>query len=150
MPPITPTTSVDPTVMTNNWSAGLQSPTNQQKLVYKYLHPKRLFNADPAGAQVAWQQGISRALAVNKYQTGLQAADPNAAATNMTQFGGANWSQAGTSKKYKYAAVAPALASAINAVLATVASMPSGRGANNKARMNAWFDGMSAYYGKIK
>lgn len=148
--PITPTTTVDPTVMTNNWASGLQSPTNQQKLVYKYTHPRKAFNADPAGAQTAWLQGIQRAQSVNKYQTGLAAADVNKAGDNMAAFGGANWSNAGTSKKYKFAAVAPALAQAINSTLATVSQMPKGRGGNNKARMNAWFDGMSAFYGKIK
>ena len=149
MPPITPTLQVDPTVMTNNWSAGLQSPTNQQKLIAKYLAPKRLFNADPAGAQQSWSTGVSRALAAGKYATGMQNANTNQAATNMQQYGGANWSTAGTSKKYKYAAKAAALAGAINNVLATVSAMPKGRGPNNQARMNAWFTGMSAYYGKI-
>jgi hypothetical protein len=135
--------------MTNNWSAGLQSPTNQQKLIAKYLKPKRLFNADPAGSQQSWSTGVSRALAAGKYATGMQNANTDQAATNMQQYGGANWSTAGTSKKYKYAAKAQALASAINNVLATVSAMPKGRGPNNQARMNAWFTGMSAYYGKI-
>ncbi len=147
--PITPTLSVDPTVMTNNWSNGLSSPTHQQKLVYKYTHPKKLFNADPAGAQQAYQSGVTRAIAANKYQTGLANADPNVAATNMTNYGAANWGQAGTNKKYKYAAKSANLANAINSVQATVSSMPKGRGANNIARMNAWAQGMAAYYGKI-
>jgi hypothetical protein len=147
--PITPTLTVDPTVMTNNWSAGLANPTNQQKLVYKYTHPKKLFNADPAGAQVAYQAGVTRAIAANKYQHGLANADPNVAATNMTNYGAANWGQSGTNKKYKYQAKAANLANAINAVQSTVSSMPKGRGANNIARMNAWAQGMAAYYGKI-
>lgn len=150
MPPITPTLQVNPTNMTNNWSAGLQNPTNQQKLVNKYNNPKVAFNANPQQSQQAWQVGVTRAIAANKYATGMAAADLNQASANMTQYGGANWSQAGSSKKYKYAAVAPALASAINSVMATVAAMPKGRGANNQARMNAWFNGMSAFYGKIK
>lgn len=149
MPPITPTLSVDPTVMTNNWSAGLQSPTNQAKLIAKYLKPKKLFNSDPAGSQQAWSTGVSKALAAGKYATGMQNANTDQAATNMQQYGGQNWSNAGTSKKYKYAAKAANLASAINNVMATVNSMPKGKGANNQARMNAWFTGMSAYYGKI-
>lgn len=147
--PITPTLQVDPTTMTNNWSAGLSSPTNQQKLVAKYLKPKRAFNADPMGSQGAWQQGISRAQAANKYATGMQNANTDQAAANMQQYGGTNWGQAGTSKKYKYAAKAANLAAAINSVQATVSSMPRGRGANNIARMVAWAQGMSAYYGKI-
>lgn len=147
--PITPTLTVDPTVMTNNWSGGLANPTNQQKLVYKYTHPKRLFNADPAGAQASYQTGVTRAIANNKYATGLGNADPNVAATNMTNYGATNWGQAGTNKKYKYAAKATNLANAINSVLATVNNMPKGKGAANQARMLAWFNGMSAYYGKI-
>jgi len=147
--PITPTLTVDPTTMTNNWSAGLQSPTNQNKLVTKYQKPKRLFNADPVGANQAYQAGVTRAIAAGKYQRGLADADPNQAAANMVAYGGTNWSTAGTSKKYKYAAKATSLANAINAVLATVNAMPKGRGANNIARMNAWANGMSQYYGKI-
>ena len=149
MPPITPTLTVDPTVMTNNWSAALANPTSQAKLIYKYLHPHKQFNADPAGAQNAYQQGVARAIASGKYAHNFGAADPNKAADNMQNYGGANWSAAGTNKKYKFAAKAQNLASAINSVMATVASLPKGRGANNKARMNAWFDGMSAFYGKI-
>ena len=148
--PITPTTTVDPTVMTNNWSGGLANPTNQQKLLYKYTHPKALFNANPQAAQVSYQAGVTRAITANKYASGMANADPNAAATNMQNYGITNWGNAGTAKKYKFAAVAPALAAAITAVKSTVAAMPQGRGANNQARMNAWFNGMSAYYGKIK
>ena len=147
--PITPTLTIDPTVMTSNWSAGLASPSNQAKLVYKYTHPHRAFNADPAGQQADWIIGINRAQVANKYATGMANADLNAAATNMTNYGGANWANAGTTKKYKFAKKAPALAAAITATMATVDSMPKGKGANNRARMNAWYDGMSAYYGKI-
>lgn len=147
--PITPTLNVDPTVMTNNWSGGLANPTNQQKLVYKYTHPKRAFNADPAGAQAAFQTGVSRAIAANKYAHGMQNADLNKAADNMTNYGASNWGQAGTNKKYKYAAKAANLANAINTVLSTVSAMPKGRGANNIARMNAWAQGMAQFYGKI-
>ncbi len=148
--PITPTTQVNPTTMTANWSASLASPTNQQKLVNKYNNPKRAFNADPAGAQTSYSAGVTRAIQANKYANGMAKADLNKASANMTQYGGANWAAAGTSKAYKYAAVAPALASAISSVQATVSAMPKGRGANNQARMLAWFNGMSAYYGKIK
>jgi hypothetical protein len=131
--------------MANNWSAGLQSPVNQQKLVNKYLNPKALFNANPAQSQQAWSTGVTRALAAGKYAAGMANADVNQAATNMQQYGGANWSTAGTSKKYKYVAKATNLANAINAVLQTVNAMPKGRGPNNIARMNAWANGMSAF-----
>ena len=148
--PITPTNQVNAQTMLANWTAGLQNPTNQQKLINKYNNPKRAFNADPAGAQQAYSTGVTRAIQANKYASGMANADLNKASANMTQYGGANWGAAGTAKAYKYAAVAPALAAAISAVSATVASMNKGRGANNQARMNAWFTGMSAYYGKIK
>ena len=148
--PITPTNQVNSQTMLANWTAGLQNPTNQQKLINKYNNPKRAFNADPAGAQQAYSTGVTRAIQANKYASGMANADLNKASANMTQYGGANWGAAGTAKAYKYAAVAPALAAAISAVSATVASMNKGRGANNQARMLAWFNGMSAYYGKIK
>lgn len=148
--PITPTNQVNSQTMLANWTAGLQNPTNQQKLINKYNNPKRAFNADPAGAQQAYSTGVTRAIQANKYAAGMANADLNKASANMTQYGGANWGAAGVSKAYKYAAVTPALAAAISAVSATVASMNKGRGANNQARMNAWFTGMSAYYGKIK
>lgn len=150
MPPITPTLQVNSANMVKNWTGGLQNPINQQKLIYKYNNPKVAFNANPAQSQQAWQAGVTRAIAANKYANGMASADLNQASANMTAYGGSNWSNAGTTKAYKYSAVAPALASAINNVMATVASMPKGRGANNQARMNAWFTGMSAYYGKIK
>ena len=148
--PITPTTQVNPATMLANWSAGLSNPTNQQKLINKYNNPKRAFNADPAGAQTSYSAGVTRAIQANKYANGMARADLNKASDNMTKYGGANWGAAGTSKAYKYGAVTAALASAISSVQATVSSMPKGRGANNQARMLAWFNGMSAYYGKIK
>jgi len=148
--PITPTTTIDPVVMTNNWSAGLQSPTNQQKLVYKYTHPRVAFNANPQQAQAALLAGVTRAVTANKYATSMAAVDLNQAANNMTTYGATNWGNAGVNKKYKFAAVAPALAAAQSTVKNQVNSMPRGRGQNNKARMNAWFDGMSSFYGKIK
>lgn len=148
--PITPTTTIDPTVMTNNWSAGLASPTNQAKLIYKYQNPKAAFNANPGAAQAALVAGINKMAAANKYANSMAKVDLNQAATNMVNYGGTNWSNAGTNKKYKYQAVSQALASAISAVKAGVAALPKGKGQNNKARMNFWFDNMGSYYGKIK
>ena len=147
--PITPTLQVDPNVMSNNWSAGLANPNSVQKLIYKYQHPKRAFNHDPAGQQAAYSTGVQRAIAANKYATGMQHADLNQAALNMVNHGGTNWSNAGTSKKYKYQRKAASLAAAINQSMAAVEQMPKGRGANNRARMLAWFDQMSQHYGKI-
>src|SRR5260370_38890399 len=99
--PITPTLTVNPTTMTNNWSAGLQSPTNQQKLINKYLNPKALYNANPAQSQLSWSTGVSRALAAGKYAAGLAASDPNQAAANMQQYGGQKRSPARHRKKDK-------------------------------------------------
>ena len=147
--PITPTLTVDPTVMTNNWAAGLANASNAAKLVYKYNHPKRVFNYNPAQQQTDYASGVSRAVTANKYANGMANADLNAASANMTTYGATNWSNAGTSKKYKYQRKSTSLAAAINTVLANVESMPKGRGANNRARMLAWHDQMSAYYGKI-
>jgi len=150
MASITPTTSVNPQTMTSNWTSGLQNPANAQKLVQKYLNPKRAFNADPAGAQQAWQTGIARAQSANKYANGMAGANLAQAAQNMQQYGATNWSNAGSAKAYKYAAVAPQLAAAINQVQQTVQAMPKGKGQNNINRMVAWANGMSQYYGKIK
>ena len=148
--PMNPTTTVDPTVMTNNWSAALQSPAAQAKLVYKYQNPRAAFNANPQQSQQSYSAGVARAVTANKYANSMAAADVNAAADNMAKFGGANWSAAGVNKKAKFQKVAANLATAISTVKAQVASMPKGRGANNQARMLAWFNGMGAYYGKIK
>lgn len=150
MATITPTLNVNAQTMLANWTAGLQNPANAQKLVNKYLNPKVAFNANPAQSQAAWQVGINRAMTANKYQNGMANANLAQAATNMQQFGGANWSAAGTSKAYKYQAIATALAAAINTVRTQVDAMPKGKGANNIARMTAWANGMAAYYGKIK
>jgi hypothetical protein len=148
--PMTPTTTVDPNVMTTNWSNSLQNPQNQAKLIYKYSNPKALFNANPQQSQAALLTGVQKAVTANKYANSMAAADPNAAAANMSSFGGTNWSNAGVNKKAKFQKVATNLASAISAVKSQVNSMPKGKGANNQARMNAWFSGMSSYYGKIK
>lgn len=147
--PITPTLQVDPNKMTNNWSAGLSSATNAAKLVDKYDHPKRFFNFNPAQQQIDYANGVARAVTAGKYATGMAGADLNAASANMRAHGATNWSNAGSSKKYKYARKSNALAAAINTVLANVEPMPKGRGANNRARMLAWHDQMSAFYGKI-
>ena len=142
--PITPTT-----VMVNNWAAGLANPSAAQKLVYKYQHPKKAFNADPQGQQAAWITGVTRAQTANKYAQGMANADLNAAANNMQNQGAQNWSTSGTTKKYKFQRKAASLAAAINTTMASVEQMPKGRGANNRARMLAWHDQMSQYYGKI-
>jgi len=147
--PMTPTLQIDPNVMAKNWSAGVGSPVNAQKLAYKYSHPKRAFNADPAGSQQAYQAGVTDAIARGAYATGLSAADANKAADAMTANGAASWSASGTTKAYKFQRKANSLAAALNAVRATVEAMPKGRGPNNTARMLAWKSGMEAYRGKI-
>src|SRR5262245_37498677 len=116
--PMTPTTSVDPSVMAKNWSAALPNPTNAQKLIYKYSNPRALFNANPSGAQQAVLAGVQRAVSANKYANSMAAADPNQAAANMAAFGATNWANAGTQKLPHYQKVTPALASAISAVKA--------------------------------
>lgn len=148
--PMTATTTVSAQTMVANWTAGLQSPVNQQKLVNKYSNPRALFNANPQSAQTALLAGVQRAVAANKYASSMAAADVNQAAANMASFGATNWANAGTQKVQKFQKVSANLAAAISAVKATVSAMPRGKGANNQARMNAWFTGMGSYYGKIK
>lgn len=148
--PMTATTTVSAATMVANWTAGLQSPVNQQKLVNKYSNPRQLFNANPQQSQTALLAGVQRAVAANKYASSMAAADVNQAAANMASFGATNWANAGTQKVHKFQKVSANLAAAISAVKATVSAMPRGKGANNQARMNAWFSGMGSYYGKIK
>lgn len=147
MATITPTKTVDAGTMAANWGKGVSA--NSQKWLNKYLNPRRLFNADPTGAQNSWNTGIQKALSLNSYATGLQHADPNIAANNASQFGVNNYANAGTQKAYKYTRKSVSLAAALNAVGQTVQGMPRGKGANNEARMLAQTRGMAAYKGKI-
>lgn len=148
--PINPTNTIDPTVMTKNWTAGLQSASNAAKLAYKYQNPKAAFNANPTQSEASLVAGIQRMANAHKYANAMAKVDLNQAAQNMVNYGVANWQAAGANKAYKFAAVAANLATAISSVKAQVAAMPRGRGQANQARMLAWFNGMSAYYGKIK
>lgn len=147
--PITPTLQVDPQVMTANWTAGLNNPANQAKLIYGYDHPDVPFNQNPTQSQQSWMAGITRAQTANKYATGMQNADLNAASIAMHNTGAAAWSAAGTTKQYKFARKAANLANAINTVKAKVVAMPKGRGQANINRAVAWMQGMAAYYGQI-
>jgi hypothetical protein len=145
--PITPTNTVDPTVMAKNWGPGVQA--NSQKWLYKYEHPKTLFNANPEAALTAWNQAVTNAAVQAKYKKNLAAADPNAAAAAAETYGVQRYHQSGTQKSAKYAAKTPALATLINSALASIASLPKGKGANNQARMVAFSNAMEAGYGKI-
>lgn len=147
MATITPTNTVNAQTMASNWGKGVSN--NAQKWLNKYLNPKALFNANPQAAQTEWANGVQKALANNTYATNLAAADPTVAANNASQFGVTNYANAGTQKAYKYQRKTQALANAENAVLAQIAAMPKGKGANNEARMLAWSRGMAAYKGKI-
>jgi hypothetical protein len=148
MATITPTGSVNATAMAANWGPGVRN--NSQKWLQKYLAPKRLFNADPAGAQVAWNAGVQSALAANSYQNGMANADVTQAANNATQYGVTNYANSGTAKAYKFTAVAPALANAINTSLQSIAGLPRGSGANNENRMITFSRTMHGFKGKIK
>lgn len=142
---ITPTLVIDPTVMTNNWATGVAA--NAQKWLYKYLHPKALFNANPTQAQANWQAGINAAMARSAYATGLQKASPSAAATAASSYGVANYGASGTQKKAKFAAKAPALASAMSTLRASVDAMPSATLQDRIARSVAWQNGLAALKG---
>ena len=145
--PITPTQTVNPTTMAANWGPGVRN--NSAKWLAKYLAPKRLFNADPAGWAAAWQNGINEAIAAGTPQKKFAAADPNVAAANATAFGQTNFANSGTNKAAKYAAKAPALASLINSALAQISSLPKGKGANNENRMLTFTRAMAAGKGTI-
>jgi len=145
--PITPTTSINPTTMGNNWGTGVSA--NAQKWLNKYLNPKSLYNANPQQSQQAWTAGIQRAQSLNSYANGLANSDTNQAAANAQQFGVSNYANSGTAKAYKYKAKVQALAAAESSVLQQIQTMPKGQGGNNEARMLAWARGMAAYKGKI-
>lgn len=142
---ITPTLNIDPTVMANNWSTGVAQ--NAAKWLYKYLHPRALFNANPTGAQQAWQAGINAAIGRNAYASGLQKASPAAAAAAASTYGQTNYAASGTQKKAKYAAKTPALAAAMSTLRATIDAMPSATVQDRIARSVAWQNGMAALKG---
>lgn len=145
MATITPTLTIDPTVMANNWATGVAA--NGQKWLYKYLHPKALFNANPTQSQLAWQAGITAAILRNAYANGLSKASPSAAATAASTYGVNNYAASGTQKKAKFAAKTPALASAMSTLRATIDAMPSATLQDRVARSVAWQNGMGALKG---
>lgn len=142
---ITPTLTIDPTVMANNWATGVSQ--NAAKWLYKYLHPKALFNANPTQAQLAWQAGINAAMARSAYANGLSKASPQAAATAASTYGQTNYAASGTQKKAKYAAKTPALAAAMSTLRAQIDAMPSATVQDRIARSVAWQNGMAALKG---
>jgi hypothetical protein len=147
MATITPTTSVNPTTMAANWGPGVIN--NAQKWQKKTLAPRALFNANPTQMQANWTNGVNQAAAQGTYASKIAAVDLNQMATAISTYGTTNYAAAGTNKAAKYAAKTQALAAAETNVLQTIASMPTGKGANNEARMLAWSRGMAAYKGKI-
>jgi len=147
MATITPTNQINAATMAANWGPGVTN--NAQKWQKKTLNPRSLFNANPTAAQTAWSSGVQRALAAGTYATKLGAVDLSMMATAISTYGTTNYANSGTNKAAKYAAKTTALAAAESAVLSNVLSMPTGKGANNEARMLAWSRGMAAYKGKI-
>jgi hypothetical protein len=147
MATITPTSTINPATMAANWTKGVTN--NSAKWLNKYLNPRALFNANPTGAQAAWQGGITRAISLGTYATKLAAADPTMAANNASTFGVQNYAASGTTKAAKYAAKTTNLASALSTVRATVLAMPNVTLQDRLARMTAMATGMAAYKGKI-
>lgn len=149
MATITPTTSVNATTMAANWGKGVSA--NAQKWLNKYLNPRRMFNADPAGAQASWVAGVQEAQAVNRYQTGMANADVTAAANNASQYGVNNYATSGTSKAYKFAAKTNNLASAINSSVNATNATPRGPAGSqaNITRMTTFAQTMHSFKGKI-
>ena len=149
MATITPTTTVNATNMASNWGKGVSS--NAQKWLQKYLAPKRLFNADPSGAQAAWVAGVQAAQATNSYQNGMASADVTAAANNASQYGVNNYATSGTSKAYKFAAKAPNLAQAITSSMNAANATPRGPSGSqaNITRMTTFASTMHSFKGKI-
>ena len=147
MATITPTTQINPATMAANWGPGVIN--NAQKWQKKALNPRSLFNANPQQNQANWTAGVQRAAAQGTYASKLASVDLGMMANAISTYGTTNYAAAGTNKASKYAAKTQALAAAESAVLQTVHAMPTGKGANNEARMLAWSRGMSTYKGKI-
>ena len=81
MATIQPTNQVDPNTMAANWGKGVSA--NASKWSAATLKPRRMFNADPAGAQASYAVGVQAAVANGSYATGLAATDLNAMANNI-------------------------------------------------------------------
>ncbi len=145
MATITPTNTINPTTMAANWSTGVRN--NASKWLQKYLNPKAAFNANAAASQLAWQNAINAAIARNAYANNLAKADLTMAGTNATNFGMANYAASGTNKAAKFAAKAPALASAMTSLRATVNAMPSASLEDRIAKSAAWARGLAALKG---
>jgi len=147
MPSITPTTQVNASTMAANWGPGVTN--NAQKWQKKTLSPRAAFNANPQQNQQNWMTGVNNAAAQGTYATKIAAVDLNAMGNAIATYGTTNYAASGTQKAAKYAAKAPALAAALSSVAQTVNAMPTGKGANNEARMLAQTRGMAAFKGKI-
>ncbi|HVH78577.1 MAG TPA: hypothetical protein VM782_04250 [Stellaceae bacterium] len=147
MATITPTSTINPATMAAHWGPGVSA--NAGKWMNKTLNPRALFNANPAQNQQNWIAGVNAAASLGLYATKIAAVDLTAMANGISTYGQTNYAAAGTQKAAKYAAKTTALAAAETQVLATVLSMPKGRGAANTARMIAWKTGMEAFKGKI-
>jgi len=147
MATITPTTQINSATMAANWGPGVQN--NAQKWQNKTLNPRALFNANPTQNQANWAAGVQRAQAAGTYASKLAAVNMANMANAISTYGTTNYGASGTQKAAKYAAKTSALATALTAVRQSVDAMPTGKGANNEARMLAWSRGMSAYKGKI-
>jgi septum formation inhibitor MinC len=147
MATITPTTTINPATMAANWGPGVQN--NAQKWQNKTLNPRTLFNQNPTQNQANWAAGVQKAQAAGTYAAKLSAVNMANMANAISTYGTTNYSASGTQKAAKYAAKTQALAAALTAVRSTVESMPTGKGANNEARMLAWSRGMASYKGKI-
>jgi len=145
--PITPRSGVNAASMAANWSKGVAGAA--QKYVQGATNPRRLFNADPAGSQSSWANGVNNALTNNRYANGLSSTDLNQMATNITNFGGARYAQAGTAKAAKFTAKSSGLAAAISSAQQSIANMPRDTPQARIARSQAFQTAMLAFKGKI-
>ena len=136
--------AVDANTMATNWSSGVQR--SGAKWAAGALKPRRMFNADPAGATAAWTAGVSAA--APSYQSGLANADLATMESNINGVGQQRYSQAGTAKAAKFQKKAASLSSAISSVLS---SLPADRSTPSAriARMTAFATGMHNLKGKI-
>lgn len=149
MASITPTLTINPTTMANNWKT--YTAQAGPKWLAKYLAPRSAFNADPTGWQTAWYNGVQAAHAAGTPAKHFGAASVlNKAATAASTYGQTNYVNAATNKAGNYAASAGALATALSNARAHVAAMPNGTFEQRQQRMIAWATQMHAVKGTIK
>ncbi len=135
----------NPSAAADNWSKGVSA--SGSKLASGYANPRRNPQANPAASAAAWQAGV--AAAQPAYQAGIAGYNADAAIASMNANGVQRYTQAATTKKQNYAAVAAVLIPAIQAAAANLPNDRSTPGARDQ-RMLAMVAAMRGLRGKYR